>query len=299
MRIVFLSAHVGMGLLLVAATAWGQSEGQPQSQQSVPWNNPQAQANARQQEANAAGERRQANAAYARMQENMMRLRIMNSRKPGVVLPMAMTEEELTPNERKGLTPVPEDLKTYAEFLRQPASGIFRLLRVKPDYGKVVKADESPGYLIGGGAHYSFTKLNHNADKWSDMCWQDEAFVVGIAGQSLGVLTELGDVRLEEIGLESRGVDYLVRLVPAVNAAGAEQQFLRLDSGITANGYGYHLSLPWKLNTTYALRSVNYGRSDMLVAFRAVRQDANDSLIILWKKLKSDKAPSLKKENKK
>ncbi len=159
-------------------------------------------------------------------------------------------------------------------------------------------ATSLPVYLIGGGAHYSFTNMSHNADKWSDIGWDKDAFVVGIAGESLGLLVELGDVRLEDITTESRGVDYLSRLVPAENVTEAEQQFLRLESGVTANGFGYHLSLPWKLNTTHALRSVNYGRSDLLVAFRAVRQDTNESLIILWKKLKSYKTPKLKKEPK-
>ena len=230
-----------------------------------------------------------------------MRVRIMNSRKSGAVLPIVATEGELTPNERKALAPTPEDRKAHEEFLRQPDTGIFRLLRVTSGAGKVVRAGDAasamPVYLIGGGAHYSFTKLNHNADKWSDLCWERDEFVVGIAGESLGLLVELGDVRLEEITTESRGVDYLSKLVPAENATEAEQQFLRLESGVTANGFGYHLSLPWKLNTTYVLRSVNYGRSDLLVAFRAVRQDTNGSLIVLWKKLKSYKAPKLKKGN--
>lgn len=300
MRISFLARHLFLyGLLAPANMVWGQSQ-QPSPQPSPPPTYRSARDENRANNADHEAQRRQSNAAHVRMQESLMRVRIMNSRKPGAVLPIVRTEDDLTPNERKALAPAPEDRKEYEEFLRQPDTGIFRLLRVTAGAGKVVRADDPamPVYLIGGGAHYSFTKQNHNADKWSDICWEHDDFVVGIAGESLGLLVELGDVQLAEITTESRGVDYLSKLVPAENAAEAEQQFLRLEKGVEANGFGYHLSLPWKLNTTYALRSVNYGRSDLLVVFRAVRQDANESLIVLWKKLKSYKAPKLKKGSK-
>ncbi|MEK7829887.1 MAG: hypothetical protein AAB401_02315, partial [Acidobacteriota bacterium] len=69
--------------------------------------------------------------------------------------------------------PTSEDLKANAEFLRQSETGIFRLMRVdKQNHRKVVSADNlavsGDVLLVGGGAQYSFTKKNHNADKWSD-----------------------------------------------------------------------------------------------------------------------------------
>jgi hypothetical protein len=295
-------------LLILAAlmmgdgsTALAQAQGQPQNQQSVPWNNPQAQTNARQQQANEAAQRQEAINSRMRMQEATRRAQILNSRKPGAVLPVVLSESELTPKERETLAPSPEDKKTYADFLRQRGTGIFRLMRVdKLSYGKVVKADDPatalPVYLVGGGAHYSFTKLNHDANKWSDICWKEEDFHAGIGGESLGVLVELGDVRLEEVNDSSKSVEYLTNLVPADKMAEAEQQFQRFEQGVAENGFNYRLSVPWKLNTTYALRSVNYGRSDILVTFRVVRQDANESLIILWKKLKTYSTPALKKK---
>ena len=278
------------------AIAWAQ-----QNQQSVPWYNPQARANDSQQRASEAGQRQQTETSRAQMEQAMMRARILNSRKPGAVLPVVLSEGDLTPKEREMLAPSPDDKKTYSDFLRQRGTGIFRLMRVdKQSYGKMVKADDPattpPVYLVGGGAHYSFTKLNHDADKWSEICWEEEAFHAGVGGESLGVLVELGDVRLEEISENSKGVEYLTNLMPANKVAEAEQQFQIFEKGVTENGFNYRLSAPWKLNTTYALRSVNYGRSDLLVTFRVVRQDANQSLIILWKKLKSYSTPSLKKK---
>ncbi|HQR35121.1 MAG TPA: hypothetical protein PLK30_20455 [Blastocatellia bacterium] len=243
------------------------------------------------------------NAANYRMQEAIMRARISNSRKPGAILPIVLTEEELTPKERKVLEPAPEDLKEYAEFLRQSGSGIFRLMRVdKQTHRKVVSADAlnitGDVLLVGGGAHYSFSKKNHNADKWSDISWGEDWFHAGVGGDAVGVLAELGNTRLEDIGLDSKGVDYLAKLTPVTTEAAAEQQFQLFEKGVTEDGMKYALFVPWKLDTTYVLRSISYGRSDLLVAFRAVRQDQNGSLIILWKKLKSYATPNLKKERK-
>ncbi len=236
--------------------------------------------------------------AYKRGLEVEMRRRTLNSRKPDAILPVVSTEEELTADERKGLMPAPEDLKANTDFLRQRETGIFRLMRVdKQNRRKVVSADNpavsGDVLLVGGGAQYSFTKKNHNADKWS--AWDDDWFLAGVGGEAVGILVDLGNVSLESVNLESVGLGYLSAFVPAVTESAAETQFQRLEKGETHNGFKYGLSAPWKLETTYALRSVNYGRSDLLVVFRAVRQDSNGSLIVLWKKLKSYDVTKLKK----
>lgn len=242
--------------------------------------------------------------AHIRRQEAEMRRRALNNRKPDAVLPIVLAEDELTSDERKVLAPASEDLKANAEFLRQSETGIFRLMRFeKQNHRKVVSADNlavsGDVLLVGGGAQYSFTKKNHNADKWSDMAWDEDWFLGGVGGQAIGVLVDLGDVSLESVKLESAGVGYLAKFLPAATESAAEQQFQQLEKGEKDNGFSYRLSALWKLNTTYALRSVNYDRSDLLVAFRVVRQDQNGSLIILWKKLNSYETPKLKKEPKK
>ena len=247
---------------------------------------------------------RQARAeADARWREADMRRRRLENRKPGAVLPIVLTEDELTSEERKVLMPAPEDLKANADFLRQSGTGIFRLMRVdKQNHRKVVSADnmavKGDVLLVGGGAQYSFTKKNHNADKWSDISWDEDWFHAGVGGESVGVLAELGNMRLEEVNLDSKGVGYLAKITPVTTEAAAEQQFQQFEKGVTEDGMKYALFAPWKLDTTYALRSISYGRSDLLVAFRAVRQDQNGSLIVLWKKLKSYNTPNLKKERK-
>lgn len=241
--------------------------------------------------------------ADSRMREANMRRRRLENRKSGTALPIVLAEDELTSEERKVLDPSPEDLKANADFLRQSGSGIFRLMRVdKQTHRKVVSADKlalsGDVLLVGGGALYSFTKKNHNADKWADIGWEEDWFLGGVGGESIGVLAELGNIRLEDVSLDSKGVSYLTKLTPAATETAAGQQFQQFEKGVTEDDMKYGLSAPWKLDTAYALRSISYGRSDLLVAFRVIRQDQNGSLIILWKKLKSYSTPKLRKEQK-
>lgn len=241
--------------------------------------------------------------ADSRMREAEARRRALNNRKPGSNVPIVLTEEELSPEERKALQPTPEDLKANADFLRQNGTGIFRLMRVdQRKHQKVVSASDiltSGAVLLhGGGAYYSFTKKTHNANPWTEIQWDEDFFLVGVGGQSVSAITQLVDVRLEDISLDSKGVSYLAKIAPATTEAEAEQQFQQLEAGVSEDWFKYRSFAPWELNTTYALRSINYGRSDLLVAFRVIRQDQNGSLIVLWKKLKSYNTPKLKKDQK-
>jgi len=47
------------------------------------------------------------------------------------------------------------------------------------------------------------------------------------------------------------------------------------------------------VNTTYLLRSIDYGTSDVLVAFRVFRKDSDGGLIIAWKLLNKFPKPEL------
>jgi len=53
--------------------------------------------------------------------------------------------------------------------------------------------------------------------------------------------------------------------------------------------------VPIQMNTTYLLRSISYGRSDVVVAFRVVRQDTDASVTIAWKLLKKFDPLNLKR----
>jgi hypothetical protein len=72
---------------------------------------------------------------------------------------------------------------------------------------------------------------------------------------------------------------------------------MRAASGFQIGESKYKNRLPPVVDQTYALRSINYGTSDILVAFRVARKNETDgSLIIVWKELKRFPKPELKRE---
>ena len=59
----------------------------------------------------------------------------------------------------------------------------------------------------------------------------------------------------------------------------------------------YKTHQPAIVNNTYVLRGIHYSDSDVLVAFRIVRKDLDDSVVILWKLLKKYPKPVLARAN--
>jgi hypothetical protein len=52
-----------------------------------------------------------------------------------------------------------------------------------------------------------------------------------------------------------------------------------------------------EVGATYLLRSINFERSDVLVALKVVRQDTDGSVIIAWKLLQKYPVPKLPRNN--
>jgi hypothetical protein len=93
--------------------------------------------------------------------------------------------------------------------------------------------------------------------------------------------------------MENPCVQYLAGLVtPNVEPEAREQQ-RRSGSGIVVGANQYKNRLPVTVGASYILRSVIYDSSDVLVAFRIIRQDTDGSLILLWKKLREFPTPFL------
>jgi hypothetical protein len=59
------------------------------------------------------------------------------------------------------------------------------------------------------------------------------------------------------------------------------------------DGTTYKERVPVEVGATYVVRSVNFDFSDVLVAFRVVRQDTDGSLIIAWRMLEKYPTPRL------
>ena len=198
---------------------------------------------------------------------------------------------ELAALEKHFLSPSEEDKATYAEFLRQRDTGLIRLLpREKYDTYKPDATDKGLT-TRGGGAYYSFTRLTHDYGYGSDIELAQGYLSTGFAGANYGIMTNLGDVPLENLG--SASAAFLANHVPAEDEPKARIEQRKWGEGAIADGSSYRERLLLKKNSTYLVRSINYESSDVLVAFRVVRVDDDDSAIILWKLLKKYPTPRL------
>jgi hypothetical protein len=206
---------------------------------------------------------------------------------------IAAKRAELSKLEKVFLAPSEEDRAKYADFLRQPDTGLMRLLpREIFDTGSSRK-DAIPMTIRGGGAYYSFKEQTHEYGNSSALSLEQGQFSTGFAGADYGMLANLGDVPLENVSLETTAAQILAQHTPAADEPHARIEQRKSSEGTTIDGITYKGRVSMQLNSTYVLRSVTYHASDSLVAFRVVRVESDDSVIILWKLLKKYPTPYL------
>lgn len=218
--------------------------------------------------------------------------------------------------EREILAPDGEDENKYADFLKQKGTGLTKLIidqGCDKDVSVVVSTPHCLKYSMpGAGSSFSFRIEDYRIRHLSDLNFTGKVF------QSVGVLThgifaDIGDVPLEDVTLETDGVDHLTNIQPAETIAEATDLIAKLEKGIKKGEFTYKNFLPVKENTTYVLRSIAYRgnayrtiggisydeldfdkRKDITVAFRIVRVNPNEGVTILWKELAEEKAPKIK-----
>lgn len=227
------------------------------------------------------------------------------------------SENELPSSEKKLLAADGAELQKYDPFLRQPQTGLFKLLNYQETKAALTDAKSQFAYprIRGGGAYYSFAKRNHNADEWAQIHLRDgvlqaaytemkrttvassggvsQSFVY-ISGYSLAVFTTLGNVALEEVTLQQPALQALAGMQPPTRYQDFVEQIKQYSVGVNIGQNRYQSALPARPDTTYAMRSLNYKKADVIVAFRIVHQDRDGSLHILWKQLKSHSPAELK-----
>ena len=199
---------------------------------------------------------------------------------------LAAKRAELVKLEKALLLPSEEDQAVYANFLKQPDTGLIRLLPREEYDCKIISS------VRGGGSYYSFTERS-NEYGYSDINLEQGNLKTGFAGANYGMLTMLGDVPLESVSLETTATNILAVHQPAASEPNARIEQRRWSNGTIVEGATFKDRLPLKANTTYLLRAVLYSSHDSLVAFRVVRIDSDGSATILWKLWKNDPVPQL------
>lgn len=194
--------------------------------------------------------------------------------------------EQLKEREAVLLAPSKEDRETYAAFLARADTGLVRLLPRG-------RWDDKLSFR-GGGAYYSFANLTHEYGRASDVELQQEHLMVGFAGADFGFMVSLGEAPLEGVSEETEAVRFMASFrTPAAEAEARAAKRHFDGEGHRDGPWTYRRRLPAVAGQTYALRSINYRESDVLVAFRVVRKDSDGSVVLLWKLLKRYPKPAL------
>ncbi|MBS1794860.1 MAG: hypothetical protein JSS81_13455 [Acidobacteria bacterium] len=217
--------------------------------------------------------------------------------------------------------PAPADAVLYKEFLKDSKTGLIRLF---PDLGceskNLIRVDGDCAGAVLSSWGYSFRRRDYVVEDFWDLRLKDgELIADGFMSQEL--LTELGDVPLENLSVESPGVAFLAEYSPSGSFTDARRQYEEIARGVEAGGFRYSKSVKVAAGMTYALRFTAFRnddstlirifykgvtdveksicaidedrRFDAIVVFRVIRREDDGGLSILWKELTRRRAPKV------
>ncbi len=215
--------------------------------------------------------------------------------------------------ERQKLAPAVEDAAKFAAFLRQPNTGLTYLTSDKgcsenPNI-VVVSADCLRYAMPGAGGSYSFRVADYRLPRLADITLKGDSFQSN-GVRSHEIFVNLGDLPLEDVGLDTKGLKYIVGFNPEPDFQKAAELDRRLFEGIRQDGFLYKRGVKVEENSTYILRTIAYRgtfyrsvggisyneldfdkRKDIIVAFRVVRRNTDGAVTILWKTLSKQDSP--------
>ena len=198
---------------------------------------------------------------------------------------------ELAALEKSFLSPSDADREAYAAFLGGADTGIIRLLP-REKYDENSRDAKKTLSLRGGGAYYSFTRDTHEYGYGSDIELQSGMLSVGFAGADYGMLLNVGDVSLDQVSALP-AARALLDYTPPVKEADIRAEYQKLWQGLDLSGFKFKRNVSARIGNSYLLRSISIDRADTAVAFRVVRQDADDSIILVFKVLKKFPTPEM------
>ena len=195
---------------------------------------------------------------------------------------------ELTALIKKILDVSDTDRQEFAAFLKQPQTGMLRLLPREKYDGK------GPLAINGGGAYYSFVLKTHEYGHGSDISLEQGQLSVGFAGADYGMLLNIGDVSFDQVS-NHNATRTLLDYKSPIKEADIRAEYQKLWKGIELTGFNFQRRVPANVSNTYLLRSISPDASDIAVAFRIIRKDTDDSLILAYKVLKSFPRPAMER----
>ena len=228
-------------------------------------------------------------------------------------------KQKLTREQKSYLLPEQTDSVRYTSFLAQPKTGLIKLF---PDAGceknaSLLRADKECLNWIPNSAFYSSREREHTTEYLADIRLEKD-FLISDGVLSHGILVALGNVPLENVTLNSAGMNFLVNYQPEQKNKDAFTQFVQITKGVKSDGFLYKNTLPAVADNTYALRVIAYRgrflqtfrgfrfnvldgdeRADSTLVFRVIRKSEDGSISLLWKELQRRDAPKLTSEKRK
>lgn len=189
------------------------------------------------------------------------------------------------------------DRTAYADLLALPDTGLIRLLPREIFDSEVYKKNKRTITMRGGGAYYSFVKKTHEYGYGSDIELDHDYLSVGFAGYDYGMILKLNDVPLKDLTAQHVEAATLINYQVPTNEPEIRREQMRFGTGAVIDGFAISSRVTAEVGATYLLRSIDYDTSDVLVAIKVVRKDADGSLIIAWKLLKNLPTPHPSRDN--
>lgn len=202
-----------------------------------------------------------------------------------------------------------EDVNLFHDFLNKAGTGILRLHDLN---GCERNKKQCPQSLAGKGSSYSFRQNIYVEKSFADILFENLSFQLqGI--NTLGFLTDLGDLPLENLSLTSNGIKELKEFEPSNKLEVIDKQYLAANKGFKVGNFIYTTSLLYKENSTFAFRSILYNvisksedngkgendvnskptDGDVIIVFRVIRKHEDKSISLLWKTLQTKESPTI------
>ena len=220
-----------------------------------------------------------------------------------------------TKKELKTIKPHEDDLRKYTRFLKGKNTGIINLVLdagCNSNSKVLVVSDKCRKYTMpGGGASFSFRKKTYRVSHLSDITYTKSGLIAkGTLVEAL--FMSLGDVPIDKVSMETKGIDALASIKPSKSIEELNKFAVNLKKGVVRKGFAYARGVLPKQNRTFIMRSIAYQgkwlraaagitynefefdkRRDVIIAFRIVRKNEDNSITILWKQLQSKRSPKL------
>ncbi len=221
----------------------------------------------------------------------------------------------LTKRDKRLIAVDRSDRKKYAKFLSKSNTGIVRLhdaQKCEKSKHAINVANGCPWNIYGKATAFSLRKEQYVFGWLSDLKFlRGKLRVDGI--YTLGFITQLKDVSINDIGLNHAGLKDMVGFVPSDQKSEIIRQRDLADRGFLIEGRKYKTSLAVSKDATFAFRIIAYRgrvekkfgeskidildgdkRGDVVGVLKLIRENSDGSIVLLWKKLSEKSSPKLR-----